>query len=162
MNPDLFGNWENVDRINFSLKENGEVRGCVTAPWSNNGCSSILPETFRKGIQKEAAWSMLFHTFKESDLLERTSYMCFYNTPASQLKVFYWHDEPSKVCRGPQWFAFVTENKKLRLLHCVEKGDDILLFSNPFWDKMIPGGWDGFIIQVPRPAIVRSNLNIDL
>lgn len=162
LNPDLFGNWENVDRINFSLKENGEVRGCVTAPWSNNGCSSILPETFRKGIQKEAAWSMLFHTFKESDLLERTSYMCFYNTPASQLKVFYWHDEPSKVCRGPQWFAFVTENKKLRLLHCVEKGDDILLFSNPFWDKMIPGGWDGFIIQVPRPAIVRSNLNIDL
>ena len=58
--------------------------------------------------------------------------------------------------------CFCDREQKTSVATLCGKGDDILLFSNPFWDKMIPGGWDGFIIQVPRPAIVRSNLNIDL
>lgn len=168
-NPELINNWENLSEIVLNTLGTDIKSRKVDTPWSFNGSSSALPETFRKDIKKENGWKMLFHTFKEVGLAEKQNYMCFYNIFTGFVKIFYYYEGNHKS-QGTQWFIMTSEGQKVSLLEkpsYLSKADsdvemnDILLFSN-----MVKGptyglitGWNGFEFQVSRYGKDLTNMD---
>lgn len=161
-NPNLFDDWENVDPIVIRYTKTGEYGEAYTSPWAN-GCSSSLSSSFRHEVRKEDLWSMIFHTFEENNKLGKTHYMCLYNAPSSMLKMFYRHTtSEGNRCNRPHCFSFAVKGETVQLLQSVEKTDVVWVFSNPLEGQAMPVGWEGFMVQIPRPEAVQVNIKYDL
>lgn len=160
-NPDLIDDWENVDIIALNTSKEGGNQYC-TVPWSNNGTSSELPESFRKDIRKEAGWSMPFHTFKKQNIPYCPNYLCFSNATSNATKVFYYHDNSNVPCYGPRWFPMTSDGEDIHLLKDTETVETLFLFSNPLNEQRLNIGWHGFMIETPLPDNGKADTQIRL
>lgn len=149
LNPDLVHNWAQTKLIAIYSWSHEEIN--VTSPWCD-GCSSPLPESFRKDIKKENGWHMLFHTFQGSSFAEDIgrNYMCFYHPEERIIKSFYYYEwQANARYLGPKWFIMNYADGKIQLADKVTEG--ILFFPNKLDDisKLKNSGWNGFLFHVP-------------
>lgn len=157
-NPDLIYNWENITEIALN-------KGYyATAPWTE-GCSTNLPESFRKDISRLDGWTMLFHTFKNPVLADNRSveYMVFYNFFTGVIKVFYYnHNADLASCNITSWHLQAhsgTFPKLLNIPQFISSVDtDPLKNSAGYIKFQVPSlhdfvfcggiGWNGFEFHV--------------
>lgn len=95
-NPYLIDDWMQTRYITLHT---GQM---VTAPWIS-GTSSDLPENFRKDVDPNRGWTMLFHTFDRLNTDPTQNFMVFYNLFTGYLKVFYYL-ENTYPCTNTIWY----------------------------------------------------------
>lgn len=164
-NPSLFTDWEGCETV--VLNKAGSF---ATLPWQD-GCSTTLSTTFRYNIKKTDGWQMAFHTFEPLLNNVGCSYICFYNSSTSQMKLFYFYDDSNGEFGVVDnvWYLHVIEVERPNLFSQITfaglqpsyLSDELILLPvcNSADTHGMCHGWNGFEMNIPA-SVSEGNVQL--